>query len=113
MDILSRKMVAWEVCHEELGELASDLVERAVLAEQISGRPLVLHSDNGVPMKSYTPKTKLEMLGIMSSYSRPRVSNYNPYSEALFKTCKYTSSYPKDGFTNIEEARDLVYKFVN
>jgi transposase InsO family protein len=113
MDIFSRKIVGWEVWHEELGELAADLVERAVLAEQISGRPLVLHSDNGAPMKSYTLKAKLEMLGVMSSYSRPRVSNDNPYSEALFKTCKYTSSYPKDGFKNIEEARDWVYKFVN
>ena len=113
IDIFSRKIVGWEVWKEELGELASELVERTVLAEKINGRPLVLHSDNGAPMKSYTLKAKLEMLGVMSSYSRPRVSNDNPYSEALFKTCKYTSNYPQDGFKNIEEARDWVYEFVN
>lgn len=51
--------------------------------EKIKGKPLVLHSDNGSPMKSYTLKAKLEEMGVMSSFSRPRVSNDNPYSEAL------------------------------
>lgn len=113
MDIFSRKIVGWEVWKDELGELASELIERAVLSEHINGKPLVLHSDNGAPMKSYTLKAKLEMLGVMTSYSRPRVSNDNPYSEALFKTCKYTSNYPQNGFKNIEEARDWVSIFVN
>jgi transposase InsO family protein len=50
--------------------------------------PLVLHADNGSPMKGATMKTTMEKLGITASYSRPRVSNDNPYSEALFRTCK-------------------------
>ncbi|MBC2582276.1 DDE-type integrase/transposase/recombinase, partial [Clostridium sp. DJ247] len=74
LDIFSRKIVGWEVWEEELGELASELVERAIISEKIKGKPLILHSDNGSPMKSYTLKAKLEMLGVMSSYSRPRVS---------------------------------------
>lgn len=113
LDIFSRKIVGWEVWEEELGELASELVERAVLSEKIKGRPLVLHSDNGAPMKSYTLKTKLEMLGVMSSYSRPRVSNDNPYSEALFRTCKYRPGYPQEGFKTIEDARLWVSEFVD
>ena len=34
-------------------------------------------------------KVTLEKLGIIASCSRPRVSNDNPFSEALFRTCKY------------------------
>lgn len=113
MDIFSRKIVGWEVWAEEQGELASELVERAVLSEKIKGKPLVLHSDNGSPMKSFTLKAKLEMLGVMSSYSRPRVSNDNPYSESLFRTCKYRSNYPQEGFKSIDEAREWVAEFVD
>jgi putative transposase len=51
--------------------------------------PLVLHAENGSPMKGATMKTAMEKLGIIASYSRPRVSNDNPFSEALFRTCKY------------------------
>jgi putative transposase len=113
MDIFSRKIVGWEVWETESGELASILMERAVINEKIKGKPLVLHSDNGAPMKSYTLKAKLEMLGVIASYSRPRVSNDNPYSESLFKTCKYRSNYPHEGFKFIEEARQWVYDFVD
>ena len=37
-------------------------------------------------MKGATMKVTLEKLGIIASYSRPRVSNDNPFSEALFRT---------------------------
>lgn len=43
IDIFSRKFVAWEVWNEENGELAADLVERAVLSEKVKYKPLVLH----------------------------------------------------------------------
>ena len=49
----------------------------------------------------------------MTSYSRPRVSNDNPYSEALFRTCKYRPDYPYEGFKNVDEARKWVMKFVD
>lgn len=113
IDIYSRKIVGWEVWPEETGELAAELVERATLTENTKGKPLVLHSDNGAPMKSYTLKAKLENLGILSSYSRPRVSNDNAFSESHFKTMKYRTSYPNDGFSSIEEAREWVLNFVN
>jgi putative transposase len=66
------------VHEEETGELAAELVQRSVLAQRCATRPLVLHSDNGAPMKSYSIKAKLEALGIVASHSRARVSNDNP-----------------------------------
>lgn len=113
LDIFSRKIVGWEIWPEETGALAADLVEKALLSENAKGKPLVLHSDNGAPMKSYTLKAKLEELGVLSSYSRPRVSNDNPYSEAHFKTLKYRQGYPQDGFKTIDDAREWVYNFVD
>ena len=113
VDIFSRKIVGWEVWTEETGELASALVEKAIMNEKIRGNPLVLHSDNGAPMKSFTLKAKLECLGVMSSFSRPRVSNDNPYSESLFRTFKYRPSYPQEGFVDIDKAREWVLEFVD
>lgn len=36
------------------------------------------------------------------SYSRPRVSNDNPYSESLFRTVKYYPKWPAKGFNYLE-----------
>jgi putative transposase len=113
MDIYSRKIVGWEVYEMEQGELAADLLQKAVLREQCFNQPLVLHSDNGAPMKSATLKAKMEDLGITGSHSRPRVSNDNPYSEALFKTMKYCPAWPEKGFESIEETRTWVTGFVH
>lgn len=112
LDIYSRKIVGWEVYAEESAEHASVLVQRAVLREGCGHTPLVLHSDNGSPMKGATLLETLHKLGITPSYSRPRVSNDNPYSEAAFRTCKYRPEYPAAGFANIEEARQWVLAFV-
>ncbi len=81
MDIYSRKVVAWEVHPMESAQLASILVQKAVLSEDCLLEPPVLHADNGGPQKGFTMKAKLEALGITPSYNRPRVSNDNPYSE--------------------------------
>jgi putative transposase len=112
MDIFSRKIVGWEVWEEETGEHAGELVEKAVMGEGARKNLLVLHADNGSAMKSSTLKAKLEMLGVAASYSRPRVSNDNPYSESLFRTCKYRPNYPTEAFKSIEEARKWVMGFV-
>ena len=47
----------------------------------------------------------LQALGIMPSFSRPAVSNYNPYSESIFKTLKYRPEYPAQPFANLIETR--------
>jgi putative transposase len=93
--------------------LASQLVHKACLREGIAGTPLVLHSDNGSPMKGASLLETLYRLGIMSSYSRPRVSNDNAYAESIFRTCKYRPDYPHKGFINIDAARVWVLNFVS
>lgn len=112
-DIYSRKIVGWEVHDRETGELAASLIQRAVMAEQCFRQPMVLHADNGSPMKSQTMRVKLEELGISPSYSRPRVSNDNPFSESLFRTLKYCPTWPSQGFATLEDARAWVLSFVD
>jgi len=114
MDIFSRKIVGWEVWEEENTENASHLIRRSVMAEKLirQKEPLVLHSDNGSPMKGATMLETLYQLGITPSRSRPGVSNDNPYSESLFKTCKYTQNYPTKAFKTLDEARTWVKGFV-
>ena len=112
-DIYSRKVVGWEVHESETGESAAALMQQSVLAERCFGKPLILHSDNGSPMKSYTLQSKLVDLGITPSHSRPRVSNDNAYSESLFRTLKYCPQWPSQGFASLDDARDWVRRFVN
>ncbi len=113
VDIFSRKIVGYEVWEEENSSYSEILVRKALLSENIGGRPIVLHSDNGSPMKAATFLATLEKLGVQSSFSRPRVSNDNPYSEALFKTLKYIPTYPKHGFESLNQAREWVKDFVH
>lgn len=69
LDLFSRKDVGWEVWETEEAQYAEKLVKKAVIKEEIKGRPLVLHSDNGSPMKASTFLGLLETLGIQSSFS--------------------------------------------
>lgn len=112
LDVYSRKIVGHEVHVAESAELASLLLRRASLAEGLAGREVVLHSDNGSAMKGATMLATMEKLGIMPSFSRPRVSNDNAYAEALFRTCKYRPDYPGKPFATIDAARDWTLKFV-
>jgi len=111
VDIYSRKIVGWEVHERESADLAAMLIRQAVIAEGCTLRPLVLHADNGSPMKGATMKTTPEKLGITASYSRPRVSNDNPFSEALFRTCKYRPDWPTKGFATKTDAQVWVKSF--
>ncbi len=113
LDLFSRKVVGWEVWETEEAQYTEKLVKKAVMKEEIQGRPLVLHSDNGSPMQAATFLGLLETLGIQSSFSRPRVSNDNPYSEAMFRTLKYRPEYPHKGFESLEDARKWSRQFVN
>jgi putative transposase len=46
------------------------------------------------------------------SFSRPSVSDDNPYSEALLRTLKYCPEYPSTGFVTVADARAWVARFV-
>ena len=114
LDIYTREIVGWEIWPEESADNASILIRRATMARGINRQEhlLVLHSDNGSPMKGATMLETLYMLGIIPSRSRPRVSNDNPYAESVFRTCKYRPGYPSNGFDSIESAREWVFAFV-
>lgn len=113
MDIYSRKVVGWEVHEVESSELAADVLRKTRFAEKIQpNQKVILHSDNGSPMKGATMLATMQKLGVVPSFSRPAVSNDNPYSEALFKTLKYTPIYPTNPFENLDEARTWVQTFV-
>lgn len=112
LDVYSRKIVGHEVHVAESADLAALLMSKASLAEGLAGREVVLHSDNGSAMKSATMLATLERLGIMPSFSRPRVSNDNAFAESLFRTCKYRPNYPRRPFETVDQARQWVQQFV-
>ena len=111
LDIYSRKIVGWQVYDVENSAMASEIIRDICARENIAPNQVVLHSDNGSPMKGVTMLAMLEQLGVMPSFSRAAVSNDNPYSEALFKTLKYQSSYPRRPFENLSAARQWVTAF--
>ena len=111
MDIYSRKIVGWEVYETESAEQAASVFRKAHLREGICGASITLHSDNGSPMKGATMLSTLQKLGVTPSFSRPSVSNDNPYSEALFKTLKYHPGFPNKPFSTLETAREWVAGF--
>ena len=112
VDIWSRRIVGFEVHEEESMDLSAALVSATCAAESIDPRGLVLHSDNGGPMRGSTMLATLQMLGIVASFSRPKVSDDNPYSESLFRTLKYRPEYPHRPFESVEAARAWVTAFV-
>ncbi|XOV87359.1 MAG: IS3 family transposase [Pseudomonadota bacterium] len=113
MDLFSRKIVGWEIHEQESAEDAASLVSRTHLREQVGANVLVLHSDNGSPMKGASLVVTLDRLGVASSYSRPRVSNDNAFAESLFRTCKYRPDYPYKGFASLTDARQWVLEFTH
>ena len=112
MDIYSRKIVGWRVHDCESMEYSSQLVKEIYLREGVLKDQVVLHSDNGGAMKGATMLATLQRLGIVPSFSRPRVSDDNPYSESLFKTLKYCPQYPSKPFSSTDDASEWVGKFV-
>ena len=112
VDIWSRKIIAAQVFAEESMDHSSMLLALACSIHGVHREELVLHSDNGGPMKGATMLATLHKLGVIPSFSRPSVSNDNPYSESLFRTMKYRPEYPSKPFENIEQAQSWVDGFV-
>lgn len=110
VDVWSRKIVGFTVHERECSELASTFLCDSISRE---GSPdsLTVHQDNGAPMKG-TLKACMENLGVAMSYSRPHVSDDNPYSESLFGTMKTRPEYPRRPFESLEQAQVWVLAFV-
>jgi transposase InsO family protein len=112
VDLYSRKIVGWQVHDQESSTAASALLTEACHVEGVARDQLVLHADNGAPMKGATLLATLQALGVLPSFSRPSVSDDNPFSEALFRTVKYRPWYPERPFASLAAARAWVERFV-
>ena len=104
IDIFSRYVVGWLVAGAENAGLASVLIEDTCDKHGVPRDSLTLHSDRGSPMRAKTTAELLVDLGVAASFSRPRVSNDNPFSEAHFKTLKYRPEFPAR-FESLEHTR--------
>ena len=110
IDVWSRKLVGWEIHTKESADISSNMFKR--LSRKLKLKGVKLHSDNGHPMRGSTMIQTLYNLGILPSFSRPRISNDNPFSESFFKTVKYTAGFPSY-FKDLEHARIWMANFVN
>ena len=115
LDLYSRKIVGFEVHETDCAEHAAHLARRTALTEDVHAMPAkpVLHGDNGATVKATTVLAMLHWLGIEPSYSRPRVSDDNPYAEALFRTAKYRPEFPVKGFPGLRAARGWAAHFAH
>ncbi len=111
VDVWSRKIAGWTIEAEKSAEHAEAMSAAACARENVRTERLVIHSDNGAAMKALTLLAFFHVLGILPSYSRPAVSNDNPYSGPLFRTIKYRPQYPRRPFASIEQARQWMAWF--
>jgi len=112
IDIFSRKIVGWQVHHVQSSELAAACLKDICYREGIERDQVVLHSDNGTPMKGVSMLSMMQSLGIVPSFSRPSVSDDNPFIESFFRTTKYAPTYP-DYFQDINAAREYFEQFIH
>lgn len=111
IDLFSRMLIHAEVHKQQSDTLAAKFLENALVKHNIAIKghlrkgesvkddlvvcdSLVLHSDNGGPMKGQNMLFKMASLGIESSYSRPHQSNDNAFAESLFATLKHSHHIP-------------------
>ena len=78
MDFFNHKIVGWCIYAEESSAQSSEVLKDLCAREAIQPNQVILHSDNGGPMKGATMLATLQALGVMPSLSRPGVSNDNP-----------------------------------
>lgn len=113
LDVWSRKIIAATVFTKECGQNSALLFVEAFHRHGVDPKSLTLHSDNGSPMKGSTMLATLQRLGVVPSFSRPGVSNDNPFSESLFRTLKYRPEYPTWPFNTEQDAQKWVNAFVH
>lgn len=112
MDVWSRRIVGWRLAHRDSPQIAAELITDACRQGKLDPKGLVLHSDNGKPMRASTLLATLQWLGVVPSFSRPHVSDDNPYSESLFRTLKHTPAYPRLPFPDLLAAQRWMQCFV-
>lgn len=110
LDLYSRCVVGWMVATRESADLTEHFLSKTCRKQGIAPQQLVIHSDRGSPMTAKSVVLLLSDLGVSNSFSRPHVSNDNPYSEAQFKTLKYHPTFP-NRFGSIADARAFCKEF--
>lgn len=110
LDIFSRYVVGWMLATAQSAALAQRLLQAAYLKQAVAPGQLIVHSDRGAPMVAKPLALLLADLGVLRSFSRPRVSNDNPFSESQFKTLKYRPDFP-DRFGSLEHGRQFLRSF--
>lgn len=111
LDLFSRHVVGWMISRKENAGLAKHMFTRALAAHAVPADSLIVHQDRGSPMTAHSFTDLLADMGVTRSYSRPRVSNDNPFSESQFKTLKYAPGYP-GRFADPEQARAWTRAFL-
>lgn len=109
IDLFSRYVVGWMLATKECKVLAKQLFADAMGRHGVEPG-ITVHSDRGSAMKSDTLAQLFAELGASQSFSRPRVSNDNAFSESQFKTLKYQPDYP-GRFESEHEARGYLADF--
>lgn len=104
LDVFSRYVVGWLLAERESADLAKDLTIAACTKQQIEPGQLTIHADRGGAMIAKSMTMLMSDLDVHKSHSRPHVSDDNPYSEAQFRTLKYSPGYP-DRFGSLPDAR--------
>lgn len=110
LDLWDRSIVGWAVHEQESSEHSAQLFRSMAREYDFDG--VYVHQDNGGATKGGTLPALFYSLGIIPSFSRPRVSDDNPFSESLFSTLKRSIGYPKS-FETIDAARRWVAGFVD
>ena len=82
-DLFSRFIVGWEIWPEQTAEHASTLIRKTTLAWHIKSDVLVLHSDNGSPMKGATMLATMSLLALCRRSAGRESATITP----LLKVC--------------------------
>ncbi len=95
LDVFSRYVVGWMISEQENAEFAQHFIRETLKKWGLENTDLTIHSDRGSPMVATGTLELLSLLGLSQSFSRPRVSDDNAYSESHFKTLKYHRFFEK------------------
>jgi len=98
LDEYSRKAISWLVSWNQSAEQARQLLEDALLCENIldlpeDQRPEIVN-DRGRQMKAKPIKRMFDTHQMPQLFARPRTPNDNPFVESAFSTIKTAPTYP-------------------
>jgi putative transposase len=110
LDVFSRYITGWMVADHQLASHSERLIRETCVRQNIDYNQLIIHSDNGKQMNAKNVSQLVASLGLTQSFSRPHVSNDNPYSESHSKTLKYFPDFP-ERFGSMEDALSYCRRF--